>query len=62
MPGGKPAGVACPHLDADNLCSLHGLAERPRVCSDFRPCADTCGSSREEALQLMTSMEDLTSP
>jgi uncharacterized protein len=61
MPNGKPAGVPCPNLDSEGLlCTIHGLPERPRVCSDFKPCADTCGSSREEALELMSAMEDLT--
>ncbi|HEX2642113.1 MAG TPA: YkgJ family cysteine cluster protein, partial [Thermoanaerobaculia bacterium] len=29
MPDGKPAGVRCVQLTADNLCLIFGLPERP---------------------------------
>ncbi len=53
----KPAGVRCPHLTEDNLCSLWGRPERPYVCSAFRPEPAFCGSSFEEALELMGELE-----
>ncbi|MHB8896763.1 MAG: YkgJ family cysteine cluster protein [Candidatus Geothermincolia bacterium] len=60
MPGGKPTGVRCPHLDEQNLCGLFDSPGRPRVCADFPPMPDTCGSSREEALVLISAMEKET--
>jgi uncharacterized protein len=62
MHGGKPAGVRCLHLSEENLCDLFGTADRPAVCSDFPSLPDTCGSSREEAIALMTAMEKHTAP
>lgn len=62
MRGGKPAGVRCLHLTEEDLCDLFGTADRPAVCSDFPPVPDTCGSSREEAVVLMTAMEKRTAP
>lgn len=38
---GKPLGVACKHLGADNLCGIY--AERPAVCRNYTPdwvCAE----------------------
>ncbi len=37
MPDGKPAGVRCVQLTADNRCLLFGLPERPEVCVRLRP-------------------------
>ena len=62
MPGGKPAGVRCIHLTPEGLCALYGLDTRPSVCSSFEPSPETCGSSRQEALELMSRMEAETSP
>ncbi|MDI6873268.1 YkgJ family cysteine cluster protein [Candidatus Solincola sp.] len=53
----KPAGARCPHLTAENLCSLWKKPERPRVCSAFMPDPAFCGSSFEEALKLMGELE-----
>lgn len=30
---GKPLGVRCPHLTADNLCGIY--ERRPRICRDY---------------------------
>lgn len=57
MPNGKPAGVRCVNLDAEHLCRVWNTAEYPRVCRGFRAEAMTCGSSREEAIVLLTIME-----
>jgi len=62
FPGGKPAGVPCPHLDVDYRCALFGLPERPAVCSSLRPEPDMCGSSRDEALAYLESLERDTAP
>ncbi|MBS7673106.1 YkgJ family cysteine cluster protein, partial [Vibrio cholerae] len=34
MPQGKPAGVRCVHLSAEQLCQLFGQPQRPAVCRD----------------------------
>ena len=50
MPDGKPAGVPCVQLTADNRCLLFGLPERPEVCVRLRPSAEMCGETTEHAL------------
>lgn len=30
---GKPLGVRCPHLTADNLCAIY--ERRPQICRDY---------------------------
>lgn len=62
LPGGKPAGVSCPHLDAEYRCRLFGKAERPQVCGSLRSEPAMCGSNREEALVYLTRLEELTKP
>ena len=62
MPHGKPAGVSCVQLTADNLCRLYGRPERPRVCIGLRPSPEMCGESAEEALAYLTELERLTAP
>jgi hypothetical protein len=65
MPGmenGKPAGVRCPHLDAQLRCQLWGLPERPQVCGDLRPAPDICGANQTEALRLLGDLERATAP
>lgn len=60
MPMGKPAGVRCVQLSADNLCQLFGLAQRPAVCGQFAADQQVCGNSREEAIQLLGWLEQAT--
>jgi len=62
MPAGKPAGVRCINLTEQNLCMLFGLPERPTVCEQFQAEAMVCGENREQALQLMYELEQLTEP
>jgi len=57
MPEGKPAGVRCIHLTGDYRCTLFGSKQRPKVCNDFQPEPDICGSSREEAMRIMRELE-----
>lgn len=61
MPHGKDAGERCIQLSADNHCGLFGRPERPAVCSAFLPEPDVCGSSNEEAIQLLGWLEQQTS-
>jgi Fe-S-cluster containining protein len=62
MPHGKPAGVRCVQLTADNRCKLFGMPERPAVCGSLRPMADMCGQSAEEAMATLTFLEQATAP
>jgi hypothetical protein len=62
MAGGKPAGVRCVQLTADNRCALYGLPERPTVCTRLRPMEEMCGSSAAEALERLALLEHLTAP
>lgn len=62
MPEGKPAGVRCVQLTADNRCSLFGLPERPAFCAGLRPSEEMCGADATEALQWLKRLEVLTKP
>jgi uncharacterized protein len=62
MPEGKPAGVRCLQLSAENLCLLYGKPERPAVCVDLKPSRQMCGSNREEALEYLRDLEGATKP
>lgn len=60
MPHGKPAGVRCIQLSDGNLCMLFGKLERPAVCGQFTATEDVCGANSEEALWLISSLEQAT--
>ena len=60
MPNGKAAGERCLHLTADFLCAIFGRPERPPVCSGFAADIEVCGSSREEAINLIGWLEQAT--
>ncbi|HCP55606.1 MULTISPECIES: YkgJ family cysteine cluster protein [Pseudomonas] len=60
MPQGKPAGVRCVQLSPDNLCSIFGKPERPKVCSAFSADVAVCGDTHEEAIRLLAWLEDQT--
>lgn len=62
MPNGKPAGVRCVQLTADNLCLVFGTPDRPEVCNRLRPSAEMCGSTTEEALAYLDALELATAP
>jgi hypothetical protein len=61
MPQGKPAGVRCIQLSDTGLCLLFGHASRPLVCRSLQPSLDMCGESDEQAMRLITRMEQITS-
>lgn len=61
MPNGKPAGVACIHLNANFQCDLFGQSSRPKVCGRLKPCIEMCGNNRVQALNYLTQLEQLTS-
>ncbi|WP_394132961.1 YkgJ family cysteine cluster protein [Shewanella maritima] len=60
MPNGKLAGERCIQLNDDNLCNLFGKSDRPKVCGDFMPTIDVCGMNNEQALWLITDLEQHT--
>lgn len=62
MPHGKPAGVACIHLDAALRCRLFARPERPACCSGLQASVEMCGDNREAALAWLDHMEILTRP
>lgn len=57
MPNGKPAGIACIHLDEDFNCKIFNSPLRPKVCSDFKAELIICGDSREFALKTLSDLE-----
>ncbi len=62
MPQGKPAGVRCVQLDAQQRCQLFGKAERPAVCQSLKPTPAMCGENREQAMQWLDLLELQTQP
>ena len=57
MPEGKPAGIACVHLDKQMRCRLFGDSRRPLLCDRFKAEATVCGESATEALQILERLE-----
>jgi hypothetical protein len=58
MPGGKPAGVQCIHLTEDFRCAIFENPDRPKVCDGFKAEELVCGFSRNEALKILTDLEN----
>jgi len=56
MPDGKPAGVRCIHLSEDNKCTIYTYSSRPKICTDFKADPEFCGSDREEAMKILSSL------
>ncbi len=63
MPGGKPAFTPCIHFDtASRSCAIWMTAAYPAVCREFSPSFEYCGTTRAEAIRILTELENLTSP
>ena len=62
MPNGKPAGVRCIQLDAQNRCMIFGKPERPAFCASLQPSVEMCGETRLEAMIWLANLERLTTP
>ncbi|KZN30469.1 hypothetical protein [Pseudoalteromonas luteoviolacea] len=56
----KAANVRCEYLNEQNLCSIFGKPERPKVCSDFKADKETCGSTNEQAMANLIYLEAVT--
>lgn len=62
MPDGKPANTPCVQLDAQQRCKIFGSPLRPKVCAGLKPSAEMCGSSRQQAMDFLIHLEQLTAP
>ena len=62
MPNGKPAGMRCIQLDAQNRCMIFGKPERPAFCASLQSSIEMCGETRLEAMIWITNLELLTEP
>ena len=62
MPQGKPAGVRCVQLDAENRCRIFGKPERPAFCGGLKASAEMCGNTRDDALAWLRVLEKDTAP
>ena len=62
MPNGKPAGMRCVQLDAENRCKIFGQPERPAFCTSLKPSIEMCNDSREQAMIWLANLEQLTMP
>jgi uncharacterized protein len=62
MPNGKPAGVPCVQLGADQRCKIFGHPERPAFCAGLQPSAEMCGATREQAMHWLSALERATAP
>jgi uncharacterized protein len=60
MPHGKPAGIPCVQLLPDLRCAIFGQPDRPAVCSSLRPTQEMCGVDRDEAMNFLNNLEQLT--
>ena len=55
MPSGKPAGVRCIQLDAQQRCRLFGQPTRPAVCRSLTPEPDMCRHDAAAAIAWLTA-------
>ena len=62
MPNGKKAGERCIHLDENMRCRIFHDPARPRVCASLKPSVEMCGSCRQDAMDFLAELEELTRP
>ena len=62
MPHGKPAGVRCVQLSAEDRCLLFNHPDRPAFCLGFQATPEVCGADRAEALANLIQLERATAP
>jgi len=61
MPEGKPAGIRCIQLTADNRCGVFGRPDRPLVCLSLKPSEEMCGTTAADASRYLEWLEEYTS-
>lgn len=59
MPLGKPAGIKCIHLSDDYRCYIYFSTDKPKVCTNFNPEPEFCGTGKDEALKIFYSLSKL---
>jgi uncharacterized protein len=59
MPGGKPAGVRCIHLNNDMMCNIFNSPSRPAVCDGFKAELAVCGKNRADAYKNLEWLEGI---
>jgi hypothetical protein len=62
MPLGKPAGVRCVQLDANERCLIFNRPERPACCARLQASPEMCGTDAADALAWLTQLEFATQP
>lgn len=62
LPDGKPAGVRCVQLDAQDRCQIFGDPRRPAVCDSLQPSPEMCGDSPQQAMIWLAGLEAATNP
>jgi uncharacterized protein len=62
MPDGKPAGMACLHLDQQMRCRIFADPARPAVCDSLQPRWSMCGDGPRAASMNLAELERLTMP
>jgi Fe-S-cluster containining protein len=62
MPDGKPAGVRCANLTADNLCGIFNSLDRPKVCAGLKSDYEMCGGNFIHAMEYLKRLETETRP
>ena len=49
--------IPCIHLTDDYRCDIYMDPGRPKVCDQFKADPEICGTSREEAMILLSALE-----
>jgi len=61
MPAGKTPGQPCVNLDlGDWSCKVWGQHSYPKFCQNFLAEPDFCGENRDQALQILSFLEEET--
>lgn len=58
MPDGKAPGVKCIHLLDDYRCAIYDSPYKPKVCDEFKAEPEFCGSNRDEAMRILSSLSE----
>jgi Fe-S-cluster containining protein len=56
MPNGRASGERCIQLDENNRCMIYNDPKRPKVCIEFEPNIEFCGTNSEEAFEILNKL------